>query len=474
MIDSLLDADLKHDESLADQETAVTELQKTAQQHSLALKAQRTVIDDHTSRLDNLEASGGGSESGSGLTKAQITALDDLFRITAYTEDASAPYAAFRTAFGLDSGGEEPDTPDAELESISATYSGGDVSVGTDINELTGIVVTAHYSDGSTATVTDYTLSGIIAEGNNTVTVTYGGMTTTFIVTGVIIPDIPSDVVIPDGYELVEILEAEDIVYGYANYGKTDSARASYPYFTIPVHRGYTYRVDVEFDTEDAMQWGVIIHPPTGANGDISKLVYDGGWLTVGTLTWEDDIVETNEKVTDITKVAWLTPGFKKSDNTTFAEGVKRVVVYRKLLDGAVTGGDEWETVRTLTDDEIVYGTTNYGTANDKRAAYPYLDIPVEAGYVYYMETETNVDDEIYHAFSIASPEGANGNPSNFVCDQGWGDAAMPYIVSVTEDNSAMTDISKVAWGVVAYKRVDEAVIEQGTIKRTTIKRRKV
>jgi hypothetical protein len=59
------------------------------------------------------------------------------------------------------------------------------VPVGTSILALTGIVVTAHYSDGSTETVTGYTLSGEIAEGSNTVTVSYGGKTTTFAVTGV-------------------------------------------------------------------------------------------------------------------------------------------------------------------------------------------------------------------------------------------------------------------------------------------------
>jgi hypothetical protein len=45
--------------------------------------------------------------------------------------------------------------------------------------------VTAHYSDGTSETVTGYTLSGTIAEGSNTVTVSYGGKTTTFTVTGV-------------------------------------------------------------------------------------------------------------------------------------------------------------------------------------------------------------------------------------------------------------------------------------------------
>lgn len=66
------------------------------------------------------------------------------------------------------------------LTSISATYTGGDVAVGTALTSLTGITVTATYSDGSTANVTNYTLSGEIVEGTNTITVSYGGLTTTF------------------------------------------------------------------------------------------------------------------------------------------------------------------------------------------------------------------------------------------------------------------------------------------------------
>lgn len=118
----------------------------------------------------------------SGLTTAQINALDGLFKIGAYTEDASAAYAAFKTAFGIsDSEGGEPEKI---LTGISATYSGGDVPVGTALSELTGIVVTATYSDGSTQILTDYTLSGTIAEGENVITVTYKDMTTTFTVVG--------------------------------------------------------------------------------------------------------------------------------------------------------------------------------------------------------------------------------------------------------------------------------------------------
>ena len=71
------------------------------------------------------------------------------------------------------------------LTSISVTYTGGDVAVGTLLNDLTGITVTATYSDGSTTEVTDYTLSGTISEGSNTITVSYDGKTTTFTITGV-------------------------------------------------------------------------------------------------------------------------------------------------------------------------------------------------------------------------------------------------------------------------------------------------
>ena len=75
--------------------------------------------------------------------------------------------------------------PPPTLLGISAAYSGGDVVIGTALSALVGIVVTATYSDGTSKTVTDYTLSGSIAEGENTITVTYEGMTTTFTVTGV-------------------------------------------------------------------------------------------------------------------------------------------------------------------------------------------------------------------------------------------------------------------------------------------------
>ena len=144
--------------------------------------ATETYVDDAISELSSQNVP---------LTTAQINALDGMFKVCAFTKaDVSAEYNAFKTAFGIsDSGGEEepdePVTPEKTLTGISATYSGGDVAVGTAVSALTGIVVTAHYSDGTSQTVTGYTLSGTIAESSNTVTVTYQGKTATFTVTGV-------------------------------------------------------------------------------------------------------------------------------------------------------------------------------------------------------------------------------------------------------------------------------------------------
>ena len=132
------------------------------------------------------------SESGaSGLSDAEKEAMITLFKNATYTKNVSATITLLETLWnvsGDDTGGGDNsgsgDVP-VTLTSISAVYSGGDVAVGTALTDLTGIVVTATYSDGSTAPVTGYTLSGTIAEGSNTITVTYEGKTATFTVTGV-------------------------------------------------------------------------------------------------------------------------------------------------------------------------------------------------------------------------------------------------------------------------------------------------
>ena len=57
------------------------------------------------------------------LTTAQISALDGMFRIVAYTQNASAAYAAFKVAFGIEDSGDVPDVPDVPDEPEVHTHS---------------------------------------------------------------------------------------------------------------------------------------------------------------------------------------------------------------------------------------------------------------------------------------------------------------------------------------------------------------
>lgn len=75
--------------------------------------------------------------------------------------------------------------PKATLTGITAVYTQGSniVYPSTSLDDLkTNLVVTATYSDSTNATVSDYTLSGILTIGTSTITVTYQEKTTTFAV----------------------------------------------------------------------------------------------------------------------------------------------------------------------------------------------------------------------------------------------------------------------------------------------------
>ena len=119
---------------------------------------------------------------GTGLSQAATQLLIEILRHAVYETGQSANIDDLEEEL-LGSG--TPDAPEKSLSYISVTYSGGSVPVGTSVNALTGITVTGHYSDGSTAPVTGYSLSGaIFTVGSNLITVSYGGKTATFPVTG--------------------------------------------------------------------------------------------------------------------------------------------------------------------------------------------------------------------------------------------------------------------------------------------------
>lgn len=122
--------------------------------------------------LDNLPV----IPSGSGLSDEAKQALLTLLEKVAYVdENGQTYYDALETAL----------YPPANLVSISAVYTQSGTVYDTDSLDAlkTDLVVTARMDDGTTRTVTEYTLIGTLAEGTSTITVSYGGKTTTFGVT---------------------------------------------------------------------------------------------------------------------------------------------------------------------------------------------------------------------------------------------------------------------------------------------------
>ncbi len=116
------------------------------------------------------------SGSGTGLTEDIKAALLQIASKVVYIDDDGQTY--YDTLYNAL-------YPPADLVSISALYTQSGVVYDTaTLDDLKpDLVVTGHYSDSSTRTITTYTLSGTLTVGINTITVAYGGKTTTFTVT---------------------------------------------------------------------------------------------------------------------------------------------------------------------------------------------------------------------------------------------------------------------------------------------------
>lgn len=117
-----------------------------------------------------------------GLSEAMKQAFLQLARKVAYIDGNGQTY--YNALYNAFYGG----APVVVLDSITAVFNQGSAIVH-DTDTLDSLkqylTVTATYSDSSTATVpsADYTLSGTLTAGASTITVSYGGKTTTFNVT---------------------------------------------------------------------------------------------------------------------------------------------------------------------------------------------------------------------------------------------------------------------------------------------------
>ena len=113
---------------------------------------------------------------GSGLTDGAKQALLNCFAHVAWIDEHGQDYYdALESAL----------YPPANLTSISCVYTQSGTVYDTDsLDSLkSDLVVTAHYDNSTTQTVTTYTLSGTLTVGTSTITAIYGGQTATFNVT---------------------------------------------------------------------------------------------------------------------------------------------------------------------------------------------------------------------------------------------------------------------------------------------------
>lgn len=118
-----------------------------------------------------------GGSGGSGMSSNTSRLLISILRNGVYDSDMSSAINDLEKQLSVQS--------NRTLISISALYSGGEVPVGTAVDNLKDLVVTAHYSDGTKEDITNYTILGEIVKGDNTITVEYQGKTATFVVVGI-------------------------------------------------------------------------------------------------------------------------------------------------------------------------------------------------------------------------------------------------------------------------------------------------
>ena len=136
----------------------------------------------------------------------------------------------------------------ASVASIAAVFTQGQ-NVITDTDSLTKLrsylVVTATFTDASTATVSDYALSGTLTEGTSTITVEYGGQTATFTVN---VTHDTTATIATSGYVLIHTNSGYDVQekqYGgvTARYSLT-ATTVLYPAGVIP-YSDYTIQKDI-------------------------------------------------------------------------------------------------------------------------------------------------------------------------------------------------------------------------------------
>ena len=181
----------------------------------------------------------------------------------------------------------------ATCTGITATYTqSGTVYDSDTLDSLkTDLVVTASWSNGTTSTLadTDYTLSGTLAVGTSTITVSYGGMTDTFNVTvsTIAIGAYPSFTTRVGGQSQLSIVKKSGATRTLlaANGGTTnawkytsDSTDTSLVLYPIPIGNSQTITITAPC----TLEFGIVNWSETYSNW-VKQYVSDG-WVASGTV----------------------------------------------------------------------------------------------------------------------------------------------------------------------------------------------
>ena len=220
--------------------------------------------------------------------------------------------------------------PPANLTSISAVYTQTSAVYDTDsLDSLkSDLVVTAHYDNQSTEIVTTYTLSGTLTEGTSTITVSYGGKTTTFNVT------VSSTIIRTLTNSDFTIGVNQNIYRGKGASGYIDTGtktRFGYSYFDILTEAGATYQITYDWNTEYDLYGGAAIYDENVLteveNHQQVTAVDDSGWQHLSDINGTFTITATNNSAIRVSSK------IGSAGTATYATGITYInsVTIRKL-----------------------------------------------------------------------------------------------------------------------------------------------
>ena len=314
--------------------------------YSNAGTAVREQISDLKEELENI----------SGISDDVKVALLQIASKVAYIdEDGQDYYDALESAL----------YPPADLVSISAVYTQSGAVYDTDtLDSLKAdLVVTALYSDQTTQTVTSYTLSGTLTVGTNTITVSYGGKTTTFNVT-------VTEPTVLTGYTEVGSPTISDniLTVGDGKFIKTNIpfAPSSDPWEVVIKYRktaafgGYTDIIGT-VDSSNASSRGFLfeINNGTGTKGAMFASSNGSAWDIMST--------ENVEPLPEPTSWVWISMAF-----TGTAYVLK-----------TSTDGETWTTQKTKESSTPIYDDGYYVGFGLKRNGYIRGDVDLTGCRIY-------------------------------------------------------------------------------------------